>query len=162
MGMSRRLTRVSFSAISLGVVPFTNAAPVSDPNPVSSGTHVKNKSSIRHALLGTLLLAGGLTQAQAYTTNLDLSTNGLTTPPFATVTISQLLSGDIQFIIDVVGTEISGQMIEQFGFNISDNTSLNSTNFTLPTGWSADATATQNLDGWGKFDVVVSGGSGMD
>jgi hypothetical protein len=162
MDMSRLLTRVSASAISLGVVPFTNAAPVSDPNPASSRPHVKIKSSIRRALLGTLMFAGGLSQAQAYSTYLNSSNaNSLTNPPFAQVTINQLGGGDIEFIIDVVGTELSGQMIEQFGFNISDSTALTPGNFTFssPTDWSADTTPTATMDGFGKFDVVVNGGT---
>lgn len=123
-------------------------------------------AGIKHALLGALLFAGGLTQAQAYTTNLNISNNNnFTSPPFATVTIDQLIGGDIQFTVNLVGTDTSGQNIEVFGFNISDGTSLTVDNFLLPTNWGvAVAPPPNTLDGFGAFDVAVqmNGSQGLD
>jgi hypothetical protein len=123
------------------------------------------RNKILHALLG-MLMFGGVTQAQAYTTTLDLSNNNnFNNPPFATVTIDELLSGDIQFTIDLVGADTSGQNIEQFGFNIFGSTSLTADNFILPTNWSAAIAPPPNtMAVFGAFDIAVqmTGSQGLD
>jgi PEP-CTERM motif len=113
-----------------------------------------------------MLLFGGLTQAQAYTTTLDLSNNNnFNNPPFATVTIDELLSGDIQFTIDLVGADTSGQNIELFGFNIFGDTSLTAENIILPANWSAAIEPSPNtMAVFGAFDIAVkmTGSQGFD
>jgi hypothetical protein len=85
--------------------------------------------------------------------------------PYLTVTTAT--SGDdITFNVDALnspggpfaGNELSNFGIQAFGFNVADNgaLSLGPDNITnLPSGWSVDFNS--QLDGFGQFDVVVSG-----
>lgn len=101
-------------------------------------------------------------QASSVTYYLNQSNVDATYPDgtdYAKVLIEDVGS-DIQFTVSVlpgVFTPGTNFGIQEFGFNvISGGPSLSgSSNFTLPTGWSAGCGG--NMDGFGSFDCTVSG-----
>ncbi|BBA34386.1 hypothetical protein sS8_2434 [Methylocaldum marinum] len=117
--------------------------------------------------LGTALAMTGQAQAASYyldQTNLEQApfTDG---PRYLAVT-SVASGNDIQFTVDVrngpgqpfESIEGSNFGIQQFGFNLANDNgaSLEADSFTgLPAGWNVDFNRT--LNGFGRFDVVLSG-----
>jgi len=117
--------------------------------------------------LGATLAFTGQAQAASYfldQTNINQApfTNGRT---YLTVS-TEASANDITFNVDALndpggpfaGNELSNFGIQAFGFNVVDNggPSLASSNISnLPSGWTVDFN--RQLNGFGAFDVVVSG-----
>ncbi|MBP1151977.1 MULTISPECIES: VPLPA-CTERM sorting domain-containing protein [Methylocaldum] len=115
--------------------------------------------------LGAALAVTGQSQAASYfldQTNIDQApfTDGTN---YLTVNVGTS-GNDVTFDVDALNDpgqpfadkELSNFGIQSFGFNLANGTSLESDNITgLPAGWNVDFNRT--LNGFGRFDVVVSG-----
>jgi len=102
--------------------------------------------------------------AQAIVIDLEVSNN--TSPsdsPWATVTIDELVNGDIRFIVALTASSdfSKGQAtIEQFGFNV-ENVDLEYLSFTdITDGFSAHKKGA-TLAKFGGFDVEIHGNQGL-
>ncbi|CAI8788083.1 VPLPA-CTERM sorting domain-containing protein [Methylocaldum szegediense] len=117
--------------------------------------------------LGAALVVTSQSEAASF----FLDQTNINQPPFTDgknyLTVTTQASGDdITFTVDALndsggpfaGHELSNFGIQAFGFNVVDNgvSNLSSSNISnLPNGWTVDFN--RRLNGFGRFDVVVSG-----
>ena len=111
--------------------------------------------------LGFVLPAG---PANAAVINLDLANNASPTDsPWATVTIDELLNGDIRFVVALTeSTDLDkGQIsIEQFGFN-TEGIDLDTLSFIdMSDGFSVNTNGS-TMAKFGRFDIGVFGEKGF-
>ncbi|MHB1514168.1 MAG: PEP-CTERM sorting domain-containing protein [Acidiferrobacteraceae bacterium] len=100
------------------------------------------------------LLLSGTAQAASVTYALNENNAGLPAMSYGTVQLSDITGGGVTFTVTPENLTAGGNFgIQNFGFN-SDLT-LNSSNYTLPTGWTFGTNS--NLDGYGSFDDITSG-----
>jgi hypothetical protein len=122
------------------------------------------KSFIRIAALATLgfILPAG--SAQAVVIDLATANNASPTdPPWATVTIDELLNGDIRFIVELTTSADfdKGQAsIEKFGFN-TGGIDLDLSSFVDVTDGFSVNTRGSTMSRFGRFDISVHGDRGF-
>jgi hypothetical protein len=136
------------------------------------------KSLIAGTLFGFGLLVSAQTNAAPVMFDLYLN-NVYTTDPtkaYVTVTIEEGVSsdpddgndhtGDIKFTVDpdqslfaAPGGTFTNFGIQSAGFNIDPSLTIDGVgiSFLNPDQWSFDASGTASQDGWGDYDLVVSG-----
>jgi hypothetical protein len=113
---------------------------------------------------GLLLPAGA---AQAVVIQLDVANNASPTdPPWATVTINELVNGDIRFTValsDSADFSKGQASIEQFGFNV-DRIDPDNLSFTDMSDGFSVRKAGATMSRFGGFDVAIRGdmGFGLD
>lgn len=111
-----------------------------------------------------VIITLGMGEANAYMTTLDYSNNNNWTNPqpggFATVTITEDASNNINFVVDLIN-QAASQLMEEFAFDTNGIT-LAAANFTLPSCWTFETSPT--MDGFGKFDygLKITGSTGND
>jgi hypothetical protein len=117
--------------------------------------------------LGAALAVTGQSEAASYFLDQTNINQPLFTDGKNYLTVStQTVGNDITFVVDALndsggpfaGNELSNFGIQAFGFNVVDNdgSGLLSSNISnLPNGWTVDFN--RQLNGFGSFDVVVSG-----
>lgn len=123
-------------------------------------------------IAGTLLFLLGAGQAKAsiVTATYDLTVgntsggggianNSTVTSPYEQIVMTgDTTAGTVQFAITIPAND-AGATIHEFGFNITSLLSgLATSNFTgiSPNDFSATVDANQQLDGFGKFDVILA------
>lgn len=102
--------------------------------------------------------------AKALVIDLDVANNASpTNSPWATVTIDELVNGDIRFIVALTTStdlEKGQDSIEQFGFN-SEDIDLDLLSFTdISNGFSVN-TKGSTMSIFGGFDVAIRGANGL-
>jgi hypothetical protein len=126
-----------------------------------------NKARVMIAVFAVCGLLLSPQAARAAVIHLDLANNASPAdPPWATVTISELVSGDIRFVVSLTDSSDldKGQVgIEQFGFNVDGMVPGDLSLTNLSDGFSYDPGGA-NMSRFGRFDVGVWGekGTGLD
>lgn len=114
------------------------------------------------ALFGLTL--SGMAHAVSVSYYLD-QTNSTSLPDgtnYLQVTISSATAGTADFTVTPIYPFVPGTNygLQAFGFNFSgaNLNSITASNFTLPSGWSANLPPPTGMDGFGKYDFVVQDG----
>jgi hypothetical protein len=102
------------------------------------------------------LLLSGTAQAASVTYLLNENNAGLPAMSYGTVMLSDNTGGGVTFTVQPENLTQGGNFgIQNFGFN--SNLTLNSSNYTLPTGWTFVTHGRDTMAGYGSFDDIISG-----